>query len=175
MVDARSHAGAMGLMQIMPATGRAMARHVDMKLSHPYELLDPEVNVPIGTYYLGRNLRRFGGHPILSTAAYNAGAHRVDDWLPKEGAMDADIWAELIPFHETRKYVRRVLAYQVIYEMRLGLSPTRLSSLLPPITAESDLEASSVAHFQHWESGNSELAMYARVCEAPGAQETPCS
>ena len=175
MVDARSHAGAMGLMQIMPATGRAMAKHVDMKLGHPYELLDPEVNIPIGTYYLSRNLKRFGGHPILSIAAYNAGAHRVDEWLPKEGAMDADIWAELIPYHETRKYVRRVLAYQVIYEMRLGLAPTRLSSLLPPITSESDLEASRVAHYEQWEADNGELAMFARVCEAPGAQDAPCS
>ena len=175
MVDARSHAGAMGLMQIMPATGRAMAKHVDMRLSHPYELLDPTVNIPIGTYYLSRNLKRFGGHPILSIAAYNAGAHRVDEWLPQAGAMDADIWAELIPYHETRKYVRRVLAYQVIYEMRLGLNPTRLSSLLPPITAESDLEASRIAHYERWETDNGELAVYTRVCEAPGMPDAPCS
>ena len=175
MADARSHAGALGLMQVMPDTGRAMARHVALKLNHPYELLDPEINIPIGTYYLRRNLERFGGHPILSIAAYNAGAHRVDQWLPQEGAMDADIWAELIPYHETRKYVRRVLSYQVIYEARLGLAPTRLSSLLPPITAESDLEASSLSHYERWQSDNGEPAIYARVCEAPGMQDAPCS
>ena len=175
MVDARSHAGAMGLMQVMPSTGRAMARHVDLKLRNAQELLDPAVNVPIGTYYLSRNLQRFGGHPILSIAAYNAGAHRVKEWLPEEGAMDADIWAELIPYQETRKYVRRVLAYQVIYESRLGLDPTRLSSLLAPITAQSDLEASRVAHVEQGQTEDGELAIFAQVCEAPGAEDAPCS
>lgn len=173
MVDARSHAGALGLMQVMPDTGRAMARHVNMSLRNPNDLLDPQVNVPIGTYYLRRNLDRFGGHPILSTAAYNAGAHRVSGWLPKEGSMDADIWAELIPFPETRGYVRRVLAYQVIYEMRLGLPPTRISSLLPPITAQSDLEASRLAHTERWDNGG--LAAFTQVCDAPGYEEIPCS
>lgn len=173
MVDARSHAGALGLMQVMPDTGRAMARHVNMTLRNPNDLLDPRVNVPIGTYYLRRNLDRFGGHPILSTAAYNAGAHRVSGWLPKEGSMDADIWAELIPFPETRGYVRRVLAYQVIYEMRLGLPPTRISSLLPPITAQSDLEASRLAHNERWDNGG--LAAFTQVCDAPGYEEIPCS
>jgi len=173
MQDARSHAGALGLMQVMPDTGRAMAQHVNLRLGHPHQLLDPEVNVPIGTYYLRRNLDRFGGHPILSTAAYNAGAHRVSGWLPREGAMEADIWAELIPFPETRGYVRRVLAYQVIYEMRLGLPPTRISSLLPPVTAQSDLEASRVAHNERW--GNGDLTAFTQVCDAPGYEEIPCS
>lgn len=175
MADARSHAGALGLMQVMPATGRNMARHVNLRLSHAFDLLDPAVNVPIGAYYLRRNLDRFGGHPILSTAAYNAGAHRVSEWLPQTGAMDADVWAELIPYHETRKYVRRVLAYQVIYESRLGLDPTRLSSLLPPVTAASDLEASRVAHNAQWDSETGELSVYTQVCEAPGRDDQPCS
>jgi len=175
MLDARSHAGAMGLMQVMPGTARNMARHVDLRLGHAHDLLDPAVNVPIGAYYLRRNLDRFGGHPILSIAAYNAGAHRVSKWLPEEGALDADIWAELIPYHETRGYVRRVLAYQVIYESRLGLVPTRLSSLLPPVTAASDLEASRMAHNERWDTHGGELSAYTHACEAPGQEEMPCS
>ncbi|OOG25570.1 lytic murein transglycosylase [Thioalkalivibrio denitrificans] len=175
MVDARSHAGALGLMQVMPTTGRNMAPHAKVRLNHAHDLLRPEVNVPIGTYYLRRNLDRFGGHPILSTAAYNAGAHRVDSWLPKNGEMPADVWAELIPFPETRAYVRRVLAYQVIYEMRLGLTPTTLSSLLPPITPRPDLEAARMAHTLDWNGRNGGGMALTQVCDAPGYVENPCS
>lgn len=175
MDDARSHAGALGLMQVMPATGRNMAPHAKVSLSQASDLLQPEINVPIGTYYLRRNLDRFGGHPILSTAAYNAGAHRVDSWLPDNGTMDADVWAELIPFSETRAYVRRVLAYQVIYEMRLGLNPTTLSSLLPPITAPSLLEASRLAHTRDLQAEDGGRLSFTQVCDAPGYDETPCS
>ena len=175
MTEARSHAGALGLMQVMPATGRNMARHANVRLNHAHDLLKPEINVPIGTYYLRRNLDRFGGHPILSTAAYNAGAHRVDSWLPERGQMDADVWAELIPFPETRAYVRRVLAYQVIYEMRLGLTPTTLSSLLPPITARPDLEASRIAHTRDWQGRTGGRVASTQVCDAPGHEEAPCS
>ncbi|MCG5496852.1 transglycosylase SLT domain-containing protein [Ectothiorhodospira variabilis] len=173
MEDARSHAGALGLMQIMPATGRSMAPNVGLSINHNLQLLDPEVNVSIGTYYLKRNLEGFGGHPMLSTAAYNAGAGRVRSWLP-EDAVPADVWAELIPFRETRDYVRRVLAYQVIYEVRMGLTPTTLSSLLPPVTPRSRLSQSQILHQTRW-SGDDNLSQpLTRICDAPGYTENPC-
>ena len=176
MEDVRSPAGALGLMQVMPATGRRVARQMEgVQVRHWLDLVKPEVNVPIGTYYLRHNLDRFGGHPLLSTAAYNAGAHRVEEWLPETGRMDADVWAELIPYGETRNYVRRVLAYRVIYETRLGRTPTPLSSLLPPVTARPELEAARMAHNRHWDSDKGERVAYKQACGAPGIEETPCS
>lgn len=173
MGDARSHAGALGLMQIMPATGRAMAPHVGLQLGHPFRLLEPEVNVSIGTYYLRRNLDRFGGHPMLSTAAYNAGAGRVDRWLPEDQPMAADIWAELIPYAETRKYVRRVLTYRVLYEVRLGHTPTTLSSLLPPVAPAERLIQAGIAHQTLWRENGGDPAR-TPICDAPGYTDRPC-
>jgi soluble lytic murein transglycosylase len=68
-----------------------------------------------------------------------------------------------------------VLAYQVIYEMRLGLTPTTLSSLLPPITARPDLEASRIAHTRDWQGRTGGRVASTQVCDAPGFVETPCS
>lgn len=126
MEDAHSSAGAKGLMQLMPATGRAMSRY-----KRP-DLMDPETNIELGSRYLRKVLGDFDRHRVLATAAYNAGPHRVKRWLP-EDMLPADIWIELIPFKETRTYVRRVLTYQVIYEKRLGKSPERLSTHLTPV------------------------------------------
>ncbi|MCG5509859.1 transglycosylase SLT domain-containing protein [Ectothiorhodospira lacustris] len=174
MQDARSHAGAMGLMQIMPDTGRAMAPHVGATVSNPMQLLDPDLNVSIGTYYLRRNLDNFGGHPMLSTAAYNAGAGRVRSWLPRDAEVPADVWAELIPFSETRDYVRRVLAYKILYEVRLGMSPTTLSSILPPVTPAARLSQSQVQHQARWSGANGGRTAVNDYCDAPGYTDTPC-
>ena len=139
MRHARSHAGAMGLMQLMPATARAVARDV-LKLKPPrrQELLRPETNIALGSAYLGQMKNKLGNSAILATAAYNAGPHRVTRWLP-ERTLPADIWIELVPFKETRGYLRRVLAYTVIYESRMGLSPTRLKDRMHPVSPEIDM------------------------------------
>ena len=128
-----SHAGALGLMQLMPGTAREVARELEPPVADPgrLALLDPELNITLGANYLAWMRDRFG-HPALATAAYNAGPHRVRRWLP-EGCTDADLWILAIPFTETRGYVERVLAYRVIYRHRLGLPPERLSEWLPPI------------------------------------------
>lgn len=133
MSNARSHAGAVGLMQLMPAT----ARHVALKLlkrepPRSSELLQPATNIALGSAYLSDVKARLGDSAVLATAAYNAGPHRVSRWLP-ERTLPADIWIELVPFEETRSYLRRVLAYTVIYEKRLGLKPTRLAQRLHPV------------------------------------------
>ena len=77
-------------------------------------------------------------HPVLATAAYNAGPHRVKRWLPEED-VPADLWIETVPFTETRTYLRRVLAYTVIYEQRLGLKPKRLQERMPPVRSPNSI------------------------------------
>lgn len=131
--DVASGAGALGLMQLMPATAGAMWRELGLGqdgLSRR-DILDPEINITLGSAYLAQMRDRFG-HAALATAAYNAGPHRVDRWLPQD-CMEADLWILSIPFSETRGYVQRVLAYRVIYGDRLGLDPVRISNLLPPV------------------------------------------
>lgn len=130
MVDARSPAGALGLMQLMPATGIATARRAGLALKGPQELLAVDKNIALGSQYLKQVLDQFGGKFYLAAAAYNAGPERVKSWLPKSGCMPADIWIDTIPYTETRMYVRRALFYAAIYEWRLGQPISPLSSRL---------------------------------------------
>jgi soluble lytic murein transglycosylase len=119
--DARSPAGALGLMQIMPATGRRIAHSLEINLPSRYRLLDTDLNIRFGAHYLRYTLDKFQDNPVLATAAYNAGPGRVTQWLWEDTAPIAiDIWAETIPFSETRKYVQRVMEYTVIYSHRMG-------------------------------------------------------
>lgn len=132
--DAESPAGALGLMQVMPATGKITAKSIGLKNFRVAHLLDAEKNVPIGSAYLRQMLDKFGGNMILATAAYNAGPHRVLSWLPKTDCMDPDIWVEKIPFTETRKYVRRVMFYASIYDWRLHRSVMPLSQRMTTVS-----------------------------------------
>lgn len=131
--DARSHRGAVGLMQLLPSTARHVARAIDRKLKAVADLYDADVNIKYGTAYLRMILERFGDHPVLATAAYNAGPYRVQTWLPKRESVPADIWVETVPFNETREYLRNVLAYTAIYERRMGRSATPLQQRMPPV------------------------------------------
>ena len=130
MRDARSSAGAIGLMQLMPATGRDVAKEIKLPYSGLATLVDPKSNIRLGTTYLGQMAERYGGNRVLATAAYNAGPHRVDRWLPKDSTIDARIWIENIPFNETRQYVKRVLAAQTIFHWRMTGKIRRLSDEL---------------------------------------------
>lgn len=132
MSDVGSSAGALGLMQIMPQTGKRIAGWHGEKLASPSLLLQPERNIRYGTSYLRKQLDDLQGHVALAMAAYNAGQHRVKGWLPPS-PMPADIWVETIPFNETRNYVEKVLANVAIYEIRLGRPPARLGARLPPV------------------------------------------
>ncbi|RMG37631.1 MAG: murein transglycosylase [Gammaproteobacteria bacterium] len=138
MKDARSRVGALGLMQLMPATARQVARHqLAIKPPPRRQLLEPSVNIRLGSAYLRELKERLADNPVLATAAYNAGPQRVDRWLPEDG-LDADIWVELIPFNETRSYLRRVMSYTVIYDKRLGREPRRLKERMKPVTRTND-------------------------------------
>ncbi|MBS0002146.1 MAG: transglycosylase SLT domain-containing protein [Thioalkalivibrio sp.] len=172
--DVRSGAGALGIMQIMPATGRSVASAAGVSIRNNSDILDPLTNTRLGTYYLRRNLDKFGGHSLLSTAAYNAGAHRVRSWLPEQGHVDPDIWAELIPFHETRDYVQRVLAYRVIYAVRLGVTPPSLSTLLFPVTPEDRLAQARESHLAGLGLYGPVRIASQEICDAPGYTAQSC-
>jgi soluble lytic murein transglycosylase len=124
MDDARSHAGATGLMQVMPATARDTARRFGIPLRSTRQILDPELNIQLGTAYLSQVHRQFDHNRILATAAYNAGPKRVRQWLADGQEMDFDVWLESLPFDETRQYVQNVLTYAVIYADKLGAPRT---------------------------------------------------
>ncbi len=140
MRDVRSHAGAIGLMQLMPATGRDVAKDIKLPYSGLATLVDPESNIRLGTTYLGQMSERYGGNQVLATAAYNAGPGRVDRWLPEDEAIDARIWIENIPFNETRNYVKRVLAAQAIFYWRMTGKIRRLSDELPLIQSAPEMQ-----------------------------------
>lgn len=121
--NAVSRAGARGLMQLMPATARSVAR----KLRLPYSarrLSDPAYNMRLGSAYLGQMLNRFNGSYILAIAAYNAGPGAASRWMrtfgdPGDPAVDPVDWVEMIPYRETRNYVQRVLENLQVYRVRL--------------------------------------------------------
>lgn len=118
--DAKSPAGALGLMQLMPATARYTANKSGMRYRY-HDLLKPAANITLGSRYLNTLLTQFEGNRILAAAAYNAGPTRVKQWLSaSEGKIPFDIWIETIPYRETRGYVQNVLAFSVIYGHKLG-------------------------------------------------------
>jgi soluble lytic murein transglycosylase len=133
MRDIRSDAGAIGVMQILPETGRRMAREI----RHPYSgratLTDSASNIRLGTMYLRKMFERFDENRVLATAAYNTGPLNVEAWLPDSKPLDARIWIENIPYNETRQYVRRVLTAGTIFHWRLTGQTRRLSTELSTI------------------------------------------
>jgi soluble lytic murein transglycosylase len=113
---ARSPVGAMGLMQLMPATAQQTARASGLRYRGSADLLDPGTNVQLGSHYMRLMLDDFGQNRVLAAAAYNAGPGRVRQWLRRlPGPVDHDLFTETIPFKETRQYVQNVLSFAVIY------------------------------------------------------------
>lgn len=134
--DARSHAGAMGLMQLMPRTARQVARSLRIRKPRRHDLINVKTNVRLGVRYLKKVQDKFNGNTVLATAAYNAGGYRVRQWLPKVGTVPADLWVEQVPFSETQDYLKRVLVYTIIYEKRLGLESKPLLKRMVPIVGK---------------------------------------
>jgi soluble lytic murein transglycosylase len=129
VMDARSHVGASGLMQVMPATAKWTAKKMGMTQFTPDQITDREVNVAIGTAYLKLVLDDFEGSMPLATAAYNAGPSRSRNW--RNGpVLEAAIWAENIPFQETRDYVKKVLSNTTNYAAILTRQPQSLKARL---------------------------------------------
>jgi soluble lytic murein transglycosylase len=121
--DAMSSAGAMGLMQVMPATAKWLAQKTKETMGHPSEILRVEKNISLGTRYLSYMLETNQGNIVLATAAYNGGPNRIKRWLPIRTGLTADQWIESLPWHETRNYVKKVLTYTSIYDLHFGEQP----------------------------------------------------
>lgn len=120
-IDAKSTAGALGLMQLLPSTAKHTAKKSGMTYKEQ-DLMEPETNITLGSQYLNQLLGSFSGNRILVAAAYNAGPGRVRQWLNKDdaGKLPYDVWIETIPYKETRNYVQNILSYSVIYGYRTG-------------------------------------------------------
>jgi len=124
MTDVQSPVGARGLMQLMPATAKQVAKAIKVAFK-PSKLDDPEYNVRLGSTYLGDMIDNFEGSYVMALAAYNAGPARVRRWVkeygdPRDPTVDAIDWIEMIPFTETRSYVQRVMESLSIYRRKLG-------------------------------------------------------
>ncbi|MCH8098945.1 MAG: hypothetical protein E2O53_04265 [Gammaproteobacteria bacterium] len=141
MRDIRSAAGAIGIMQILPETGKRMAREIRFPYSGLATLTDSASNIRLGTMYLRKMFDRFDENKVLATAAYNAGPLNVEAWLPGASQLDARIWIENIPYNETRAYVRRVLTADAIFHWRLTGKTRRLSTELPAINPPAEAVA----------------------------------
>lgn len=136
VISANSSAGAQGLMQVMPATGKWVAQKVGLRDYHPGWLTQLDRNVLLGTHYMNLILEELDNHPVLASAGYNAGPGRARRWRdtqPLEGA----IYTETIPFDETRDYVKKVLANTVIYAALFDNRPQSLKARLGMIGPKS--------------------------------------
>lgn len=131
VAHAVSSAGAVGLMQLMPATAKVVAARAGKK-TRPTRLMlvEPASNIELGTAFLGSLLKNYDGNVAYAAAAYNAGPGRVKKWRSRLGSTEVERFVELIPFDETRDYAKQVLANQVMYAYALGKQPLRLTELL---------------------------------------------
>jgi soluble lytic murein transglycosylase len=123
--QATSHAGALGLMQLMPSTAQATARSAQLPFSLQRLTDDPHYNATLGAQHLGDLLDRLDRSYILTFVGYNAGPGRAKQWIkaygdPRGGAVDPVDWIERIPFDETRGYVQKVMENLQVYRSRIG-------------------------------------------------------
>ena len=129
---AKSRVGALGLMQLMPATARRVASKLGWKKPKADDILVVDNNIRLGTSYFRSVLDRFDANIPLAAAAYNAGPRNVQKWLPEDEPLAADLWVETVPFKETRNYIQAVLAYASIFDKHLGRE-VRISSRMDDI------------------------------------------
>ena len=133
MADVKSPVGALGLMQLMPATGRRVAKRLGLNYASTRSLLQPKLNIRLGSSYLRQMYLLNDRNWAAALASYNAGHHRVKKWKSQAPIYDADIWIETIPFTETRRYLRAVLFYTVVYYYKFHRKMIRLKTLVPKI------------------------------------------
>ena len=138
ITNAKSTVGASGLMQLMPATARWVAKKIGLKDYHHGQVNNTEVNLLLGTTYMRMVLESLDNHPVLASAAYNAGPGRARKWQdvkPLEGA----IYAESIPFSETRDYVKKVMSNAVYYSAQFNGQPDSLKARLGTVGARGNV------------------------------------
>ncbi len=132
IMDARSGVGAAGLMQLMPPTARWTAKKIGLNNFKPHQIADRDTNIALGTGYLKLVLDDFAGSMPMASAAYNAGPSRPRSWRGQNGApvLEAAIWAENVPFAETRDYVKKVLSNTTSYAVLISGQAQSLKSRL---------------------------------------------
>jgi soluble lytic murein transglycosylase len=118
--NARSHADARGLMQVLPSTGAGLAKKLGLPWRGGHTLYEPDFNIALGTAYLRELEDKYANQTYIAIAAYNAGPAPVARWRTQRPDMPADFWIETISYKETRDYVARILAFSVIYDWRLN-------------------------------------------------------
>ena len=131
--DAISPVGALGLMQVMPSTGKRVSELMGDKNFEGRKLLEPETAVRVGSRYLQRLMGKFDQNVALTAASYNAGPHRVRGWLASFGTLDVDEFIEHIPFLETRNYVKKVVSNYYIYSHLYSKKKDGLAYLSEPL------------------------------------------
>ena len=134
--NAASPVGALGLMQLMPFTGRKLAGLMSLSSFEPSSLLQPEMNIKLGTRYLQRLLEKFSGSVPLAAAGYNAGPHRVHAWIRNFGQLQMDEFIDHIPFLETRNYVKNVVRNYQIYSLLYSGGTHSANWLIKPVGVE---------------------------------------
>jgi len=139
ITDARSAAGAAGLMQVMPRTARFVAQKIGLRNYLRKGVTEVETNVTLGTGYLRLVLDQLG-HPLLASAAYNAGPARARRWRDESRALEGAIYTETIPFPETRDYVKKVMANSVFYAALIQKQVSPLKARLGTIAPRSGAE-----------------------------------
>jgi soluble lytic murein transglycosylase len=139
VADARSAAGAAGLMQLMPRTARFVASKIGLRNYQPRRMTDVQTNLSLGTSYLKMVLDQLG-HPVLASAAYNAGPARARRWRDTSRPLEGAVYVETIPFPETRDYVKKVMANAVFYAALIDHQPASLKARLGTIAPISGSE-----------------------------------
>jgi soluble lytic murein transglycosylase len=137
-VNAISSAGARGLMQLMPGTAKETAGKLGLSYSASKLTSDPLYNTKLGAFYLDKQLETYDGSLLLAAAAYNAGPGNANKWIkafgdPRSSKVDPVVWVELIPFQETRTYVKRVFGNYMVYRARLGHEDLDLAKVMHSI------------------------------------------
>ena len=130
-----SPVGAVGLMQLMPYTANNVSSMIGLGKVDEQSLVDPEINIRFGTFYLRKLLNEFKGNIPLVASAYNAGPHRVTKWIKENDTNDMDEFIELIPYFETRKYTKKVLSYYGVYNF-LNNASNSIVAINPRITED---------------------------------------
>ncbi|WP_133130101.1 transglycosylase SLT domain-containing protein [Legionella yabuuchiae] len=126
-----SSAGAHGLMQVLPKTAKNIANQQKIPYQGEKQLFLAPINIQIGSAYLQYLGKRFNQHPLLMAAAYNAGPSQVIYWLKNHPPKQIDIWIETLPWHETRNYLKNVMAFFAVYQYRMKEKPD-LSEFMKP-------------------------------------------
>lgn len=139
VTSARSTVGASGLMQLMPATARWVARKIGLKDFRQSQVNDTETNVLLGTTYMRLVLESLDNHPVLASAAYNAGPGRARKWRA-DTALEGAVYAETIPFNETRDYVKKVMSNSVYYSTLFDGKPQSIKSRLGVVGPRSTVD-----------------------------------